>query len=100
MALKELAHVVQLGQIDLGAGDPWQERCSMTRLLEKAIAEVSRLSEPEQDALAAWLFEELASERRWSKSFAESEDALARLADEALAEHRSSRTQPLDADRL
>ena len=72
----------------------------MTRLLEKAIAEVSRLSEQEQDALATWILEELASERRWDKSFANSEDALARLADEALAEHRTGRTEPLDPARL
>jgi len=72
----------------------------MTRLLEKAMAEVSRLSEPEQDALATWILEELASERRWDKSFAQSEDALAQLADEALAEHREGRTEPLDPARL
>jgi hypothetical protein len=72
----------------------------MTQLLEKVIAEVSPRSEPEQDALAAWILEELASEHRWDQAFADSEDALARLAAEALAEHRSGHTQPLDADRL
>ena len=72
----------------------------MTKLLEKAMAEVSRLSEQEQDALATWILDELASERRWDKSFARSEDALAQLADEALAEHREGRTEPLDPARL
>jgi len=72
----------------------------MTKLLEKAIAEVSRLSEQEQDAIASWILEELKSERRWEKTFADSEEALAQLADEALAEHREGRTQTLDPDRL
>jgi hypothetical protein len=46
------------------------------------------------------ILEELASERRWEKAFADSEDMLAQLADEALAEHRQGRTQPLDLDAL
>ena len=72
----------------------------MTKLLEKAIAEVSRLPEQEQDAIATWILEELTSERRWDKAFADSEDALTRLADEALAEHREGRTKALDPDQL
>jgi hypothetical protein len=36
----------------------------MTKLLEEAFAEASKLPEPEQDALAAVILEELASERR------------------------------------
>jgi hypothetical protein len=72
----------------------------MTKLLEKAMAEVARLSEPEQDAVAAWILEELASERRWDKAFANSPDALAQLADEALADHREGRTQVLNPDQL
>jgi len=72
----------------------------MTKLLEKAIAEVSRLSEPEQDAFANWILDELQSERRWQKAFAESEDALAKLAGEALAEHREGYTTTLDPDQL
>ena len=68
----------------------------MTQLLEKAFAEASRLSQPEQDAFAAWILEELASERRWEDDFAGSSDVLAQLADEALAEHRAGRTHELD----
>ena len=44
----------------------------MTRLLEEAFAKVSKLPEGEQDAIAAWLLQELASEQRWQKLFAES----------------------------
>jgi hypothetical protein len=58
----------------------------MTKLLEMAIHEASKLCPVEQDALAAIVLEELASEERWAKSFASSQDALASLAGEALAE--------------
>jgi len=66
----------------------------MTQLLEKALSEVAKLPGPEQDALAAILLEELASERRWSESFAKSQDVLAKLSEEALAEYLAGRTQP------
>lgn len=72
----------------------------MTKLLEQAFAEVEQLPEPEQDAFAAWIFEELASERRWAHAFASSQDVLAALADEALAEHRAGLIQPLDPDQI
>jgi hypothetical protein len=56
----------------------------MTNLLGKVFAEAAKLSAQEQDAFAAWILDELASERRWEKAFADSEDGLAQLADEAL----------------
>jgi hypothetical protein len=68
----------------------------MTQLLRKAFIEAQKLPEPEQDALANWLLEELESERRWEAAFSESTDALDRLADEALAEHRAGQTQELE----
>ena len=64
----------------------------ITSTLEKAFAEAAKLTEREQDALAAWILEELASERRWETAFASSADMLAQLADQALAEHRQGRT--------
>ncbi|MFI5267863.1 MAG: hypothetical protein ACHQ7M_10850 [Chloroflexota bacterium] len=67
----------------------------MTNLLEQAFTEASRLAPKEQEALAAWILEELASEHRWSAGFADGQDSLASLADKALAEHRQGRTQPL-----
>lgn len=72
----------------------------MTKLLEQAFAEAARLPESEQDALAQQVLDELRSEREWTHRFAASEDALERLADEALAEKRGGRTSPLDLDRL
>lgn len=72
----------------------------MTQMLEQAFAEVAKLPDEEQDAFAAWIVDELASEQRWSQSFAQSQGLLAQLAEEALAEHRAGRTQPLDVDEL
>lgn len=69
----------------------------MTNLLEKAFAEAAKLPEPEQNAVAEWLLEELASERRWEEAFSASSDILAELADEALEEHRQGRSEGLDA---
>lgn len=67
----------------------------MTQLLEKALSEVSKLPDAEQDAVAAILLQELASERRWSEIFANSQDLLAKLAEKALAEHAAGCTKPL-----
>jgi DNA topoisomerase VI subunit A len=67
----------------------------VTDLLEKALNEVKKLPPSEQDAVAAILLEEMASEQRWSDSFARSQDALEKLAQEALAEHRAGKTEPM-----
>jgi hypothetical protein len=72
----------------------------MTELLQKAFTEVSKLPEPEQDTFAHWILEELASERRWDEAFANSQDLLSKLADEALAEHGAGKTELLDPDKL
>ena len=72
----------------------------MTELLERAIAKVKTLSEPEQDSFAALILEEIEDEACWQKSFANSQEALARLAAEAMAEDRAGKTQPLDVDAL
>ena len=72
----------------------------MTKLLQRAFDEASKLPEGEQDALGRILLEELASERRWEELFAGSGDLLAELADEALAEHRAGRTEKLDPEKL
>jgi hypothetical protein len=57
----------------------------MTQLLEHAFSEAAKLPEVEQNLMARWLLLELASEKRWEKAFAESEDLLSKLADEALS---------------
>ena len=77
-----------------------RNQCEMSELLDKAIAEIHALSEEDQDAFATLILEELASERRWQQLFADSEDLLSQLADEALAEHRAGKTRLIDPDQL
>ena len=48
----------------------------MTQLLEKAFREASKLPENDQNIMVKWLLDELTSERKWKKAFAESEDIL------------------------
>jgi hypothetical protein len=72
----------------------------MTRVLEKAFTEASKLSESEQNALGEWLLSEIESEREWGRAFDRSQDLLGRLAEEALAEHRRGQTDELDPDKL
>jgi len=67
----------------------------MTKLMEKALQEVAKLPAAEQDAMAAIVLEELASEEKWATAFAKSQDQLAKLASEALAEYNAGRTKPL-----
>jgi hypothetical protein len=72
----------------------------MTKLLKKAFDEASKLPEVEQNAVAKWLLDELHSEREWTKAFAESEDILERLADEAIGQKGEGKTEALDPGRL
>ena len=72
----------------------------MTKLLTEAFEKASRLSPDEQDQVARWLLEELEEELKWSAAFAASQDALSKLADAALEEHRRGRTKFLDPDAL
>lgn len=72
----------------------------MTKILQEAFDQASKLSEAEQDALGRILLEELASERRWENLFAGSDDLLEELADQALAEHDAGRTEKLDPEKL
>ena len=68
----------------------------MTKALKQAFDAASRLPEGDQDALAAAIVEELAADKRWEAALAANPDALSRLAQEALAEHRAGRSKPLD----
>lgn len=70
----------------------------MTELLEKAIAELSRLPDEQQNSMAQWILEELEDERRWDAAFASSLPQLEQLAKKALSDYQSGRTQELKPD--
>ncbi len=65
----------------------------MTTLLEEVFAKVAKLPEEEQNAIARWLLEELASEHTWEGLLAGSQEVLASLADQALTDYRQGRTR-------
>jgi hypothetical protein len=65
----------------------------MTQLLEQAFAAVRKLPEPEQDAIAALILEELADERRWDEAFARAQEPLARLAAKVREDIRAGRVR-------
>ena len=69
----------------------------MTQLLGRAISELKKLSDDEQEAIAAVLMAELESERRWARAFDLAAEQLSGLADEALAEYRGGTTEPLES---
>jgi hypothetical protein len=71
---------------------------AMTTLLEEAFSKASKLSSKEQDSLAALVLEEIDSEGRWDELFAQSQDQLAELAEEALTEFRKGKTKSLEKE--
>lgn len=72
----------------------------MTKQLEQVIARLKTLPTDRQNAIATLILEELEEEQRWDDSFARSPDLLAKLAAEAMAEHRAGKTQELDPETL
>jgi hypothetical protein len=72
----------------------------MTQLLDKAFSEVQKLPEPEQDAIAALILDELADEQRWQENSARSQDQLARLAAKAREDIQAGRVRSGGFDQL
>jgi hypothetical protein len=56
---------------------------------------VGKLPDPEQDAIAALIPEQIADDRAWDEAFAGSRDQLARLADKVRENIASGRVWPL-----
>ena len=72
----------------------------MRKMLQQAVEQVSKLPPRDQDAIAARILEEIASEKRWQELFAKSQPQLERLAKEAVAEYEAGLTEELDPDKL
>jgi hypothetical protein len=72
----------------------------MTQLLEKALSQVQRLPDTEQDAIADVILEELKDEEQWQAAFAASQAQLAVLGLKALEEYRSGNTRELKLEDL
>jgi hypothetical protein len=89
-------HNSKLSELYLGCCGGWM---NMT-LLERAFAEAAKRPVAEQELLAARLLAELAAEDDFDRAIAGPTDKRARLAAEALEEHRAGLTEELDPDRL
>lgn len=81
----------------------------MQATLEQAVKMASKLKEEEQEILASYWIREMKQpnfleiikdELNWEKSFAESQDELAILADQALSEIEQGKAEEIDWDKL
>ena len=74
----------------------------MSQLMEQAFLKARQLPEPDQEAIASIILQEIESDRRWDELFArpESAELLSRLADEAIVEIRAGRARKLDINDL
>ena len=68
----------------------------MNALLKKAIAEVARLPDPDQEAIASLILEEINSEHVWDEQLAATQDQLGELVRLARAEVASGDVVPCD----
>ncbi len=72
----------------------------MTELLEEAVTALHKLPAAEQDAMAQLILDELADEHQWEQQFAQSHDALTRLAEKVRSDIRRGKVQPIGMDEL
>jgi hypothetical protein len=72
----------------------------MSELLERAVAEVRKLPDVEQEAIAALILAEIEDDRQWEEAFARSPDKLKALADRAEQQVRSGQCRTAGFDEL
>ena len=72
----------------------------MTRMMGKAIFEISKLPENQQDILASIILEEMSSEKKWAELFEKSQDLLANLSEEALDRLRDPKDKVISGKQL
>ena len=72
----------------------------MSQLLDQAVAAARKLSDVEQDAIAALILEEIEDDRRWEESLARSPGKLAVLVARAKEQVREGRCKSAGFDDL
>ena len=72
----------------------------MSQLLERAVEAVRMLPDPEQDAIAALILEEIEDDRRWEQAFARSPEKLTALAARAAEQVRAGQCRAAGFDEL
>jgi hypothetical protein len=68
----------------------------MDKMLERALAEINKLLEEEQEAIACVIIDEIEAEKAWEERFARSQDRLAELARRAGERIADGSTLPFD----
>lgn len=68
----------------------------MNKMLERAIAEVSRLPEDQQETIACLMLEEVEAERAWDERFAKAPGKLANLVEQARQRIAKGEVLPYD----
>ncbi len=68
----------------------------MNKLLEKAVAEATRLPDDEQTTIAGLIIEEIEAERGWEERFHQSQDQLGELVRRAREDVASGDVLPYD----
>lgn len=69
---------------------------TMNKMLERAIAQLARLPEEEQEAYGLQLLDKLENERGWDERFAKSQDLLGAMAAQAREEVARGDVFPYD----
>jgi hypothetical protein len=72
----------------------------MTKLLQKAIQEVKKLPQSEQDTIASLILDEIADEKQWDETFAKTQLQLAKLAKKVRLDIKSGKTKEMGIDGL
>lgn len=72
----------------------------MSQLLDQAVAEARKLSDAQQDVIAALILEEIEDERRWEESLARSPGKLVALVARANEQVQAGRCKAAGFDEL
>ena len=72
----------------------------MTPILSKAFEKAAKLPDEIQEQVAKMLIEYIDFELEWDKTFENSQDQLAKLADKALEDYQAGRTKKMGFDEL
>ncbi len=72
----------------------------MGKLLERAIEELSKLPDTDQETVGAWILAEVEHARDWNEFLSRPSEILERAAIEALADYSKDKTARFDPEKL
>jgi hypothetical protein len=72
----------------------------MTQLLQQAIAELQKLPDTDQDAMATLILAEIADEKAWDDAFGASQEKLSKMASKVRDDIRAGRVRDTGMDDL